>query len=140
MRIAIATALVLAGCAVVPVGGPYTEATMMPLATDLTKLTAAVESTLLYAPLAARLADDQLLSSSVADDPGLLAPFRHYQLQVSRAAGHVALLVCSPDGRQALLEDAGCTAAMDRHRWRDQPPGPCTFTLDLQQTCAVTTK
>ena len=39
-----------------------------------------------------------------------------YQVKATRQAGHVVILACSHDEANALLEDAGCTAAMDRHR------------------------
>jgi hypothetical protein len=137
MRILISATLILAGCAATLPSQPYMEENMLPLAADLTKVSAAAEATLRYgAPLASD-SDDEFLATSVAHDPGLLTPFTPYKIQVMRQAGHVAVLVCSADGRVALLEDAGCTAAMDRHRWKNQPLTPCAFTVDLQQLCRV---
>jgi len=108
---------------------------MNELGSALTKLSSAVESTVRYKGLGADLPDDELLILSTKHDPGLLEPFQSYKLRVLRQNGHTAVLVCTEDGLAALLEDTGCTARMDQHRWKAQPLSPCEFTLDLSQVC-----
>jgi hypothetical protein len=125
----------LAGCASLGTEQTYSEEQMMTAAAALTKVSAAAEANLRYGSPSDTLTDAEFLAQSVAHDPGLLKPISAYQVKATRQGGHVAILVCSEDGAIALLEDAGCTAAMDRHRWRDDPKSPCVFTIDLVQLC-----
>lgn len=137
MKLAIALVLVLGGCSILPAPQTFNEAELMTAAVALTKVSAAAEANLRYGEPSDALSDAEFLTQSVAHDPGLLRPIDRYQVKATRHGGHVAILVCSQDGAIALLEDAGCTAAMDRHRWRDQPRSPCAFKLDLAQLCAA---
>ena len=111
------------------------ETKMSELGSALTKLSSAVESTVRYKEMGADLPDDKLLILSTKHDPGLLEPFQGYTLRVLRQNGHAAVLICTEDGLAALLEDAGCTARMDRHHWKARPVPPCEFTLDLPKVC-----
>jgi hypothetical protein len=124
--------LLLSSCAIAQV---RLETKMNELGSALTKLSSAVESTVRYKEMGADLPDDKLLILSTKHDPGLLEPFQGYTLRVLRQNGHTAVLVCTEEGLTALLEDAGCTARMDQHRWREQPVPPCEFTLDLDKVC-----
>lgn len=135
MRALLGIVLVLAGCANLSTGSRYSDASMMTAAAALTKLSAATEANLRYGEASATQSDAEFLAASVEHDPTLLAPFSTYQVKVLRQNGHAAVLICSPDGAVALLEDAGCTAAMDQHRWRSTPETPCAFTVDLVQLC-----
>ena len=131
---AIAAIFVLAGCAT-PGPGPYSEENMMALAAALTKVSAAAEVNLRDGAPSDMLTDDEFLAQSVAHDPGLLQPFAAVSIKAARQGRHTVILVCSRDGATALLEDLGCTAAMDRHRWKDDPPSACAFTSGLAQIC-----
>ena len=135
MRLVMTILVVLAGCVNLATGQTYSEEEMMTAAAALTKVSAAAEANLRYGSASDTQSDAEFLAQSVAHDPGLLAPFSAYQIQAKRQGGHAAILICRTDGAIALLEDAGCTAAMDRHRWRDDPKGPCVFTVDLVQLC-----
>ena len=128
-------AIALAGCASVATGQTYGEEEMLISAAAVTKISAAAEASLIYGEPSETLSDAEFLTQSVAHDPGLLAPLSAYQVKAMRQSGHTAILMCSQDGAIALLEDAGCTAAMDRHHWRDDPKSPCVFTMDLAQVC-----
>lgn len=135
MRLATIAALALAGCVSLATGQTVSEEEMMTSAAVVTKVSAAAEANLRYGSPSDALSDAEFLAQSVAHDPGLLAPLSAYQVKATRQAGHTAILVCSPDGATALLEDAGCTAMLDRHRWRDDSGSPCAFTVDLKQLC-----
>ena len=135
MRLAMAFLIVLAGCATLATGQTYSEEQMLTAAAALTKVSAAAEANLRYGSPSDTLSDAEFLAQSVAHDPELLRPFSAYQIKATRQGGHAAILVCSQDGAIALLEDAGCTAAMDRHRWRDDPKSLCVFTIALTQLC-----
>ena len=139
MRLIMALVLILAGCTTLPPGGKYTEAEMMNAAAALTKVSAAAEANLRYGSSAAALSDADFLAESVAHDPGLLLPLSAYQIKSMRKDGYSAILLCTQDGSKALLEDAGCTAALDRHRWRDDPDSSCVFTVELKQLCTSAT-
>jgi len=124
----------LAACAVNPAAD---EEAMMIKAAELTKLSTAVEASVRYeAAQSAGLDDAALLKFASRDDAELLKRFAGLTLRVARADRHAAVLVCSADGRHALLEDAGCTLAMDRHAWREADSA-CEFRLDLSSLCAV---
>lgn len=102
-------------------------------ASALTKLSAAVEATVRYERPLDTLSDQELLKLSTQDDPVLLEPFNGYVLKVNREFNHAIVLVCNVDGTQGLLEDAGCTAAMDSHLW--QKNAPCAFNIKSDVIC-----
>ena len=102
-------------------------------AAALTKLSLAMEGTVRYVNPPENLTDDELLQLSTEDDPGLLEPFIGYTLKVNRDFNHAIVLVCSGDGMQGLLEDAGCTERLDNYQW--QQDLPCTFTLSSELVC-----
>ncbi len=135
MKRMMALVLVLAGCTTLPPGGLYPESEMMTAAAALTKVSAAAEANLRYGSSSETLSDADFLSQSVAHDPDLLRPLSAYQIKSMRKDGCSAILLCSKEGELALLEDAGCTAALDRQRWRDDPGSLCAFSLDLKQLC-----
>ena len=108
---------------------------MWTLASALTKLSKAVESTVRYDPTTGSLTEKQLLAAATRNDPGLLTPFEGYEVRVSTPARHAIVLVCTGDGRQGLLEDAGCSAELDRHLWQEHPALPCAFTVDVLKAC-----
>lgn len=121
----------LSGCAIV--GLKDNSEAMYIKASALTKLTTAVEATVRYQSVPNTLSDQELLKLSTEDDPSLLEPFTGYVLKVNKKFNHAIVLVCNSDGTRGLLEDAGCTAAMDNHLW--QKNVPCTFTLRSEVLC-----
>lgn len=125
--------LLIFGCAS---SQAWSEKDMNELGSALTKVSSSVESTVRYKGMGADLPDDELFILSTKHDPGLREPFQGYKLRILRQNGHTAVLVCTQDGLAALLEDAGCTAGMDRHHWKAQPVPPCEFTLDLDKICS----
>lgn len=109
---------------------------MMIRASALTKLSTAVEAAVRYeAEASAGLDGQALLAFAARDDAVLLERFAGLELRVARGDRHASVLLCSPDGSQALLEDAGCTSALDRHAWREAEAAPCEFRLDLAALC-----
>lgn len=120
----------LSACALRP-----SEREMNYLASALTKVSAAVDASVRYRPLAATASDAEVLEAATAHDPGLLKPFVNYTVRVQRSGRASAVLVCDRGGNHALLEDAGCTAKLDEHRWSSSGPQRCEFTLDLSTIC-----
>jgi hypothetical protein len=110
-------AVLLASCATQP-----SEREMNYLASALTKVSAAVDATVRYRRQPESLTEGE--------------PFDGLSVRVLRSGRDSAVLVCQPQGK-ALLEDAGCTAKLDAHRWRTTGGGnQCAFTLDLDKVCA----
>ena len=105
-------------------------------ASALTKVSAAVDATVQYMSVPHGASSAEILELSTSDDPALLAPFKGFQILARREGSFSEVLVCERDGSRALLEDAGCTAKLDRTHWRDNPHARCEFTLDLKSICA----
>ena len=79
-------------------------------ASALTKLSAAVESTVRYKNPPTGLDERELLTLSTRHDPALLDNFKGYTIRVLRQSRHSVVLVCDATGSRALLEDAGAPA------------------------------
>lgn len=124
--------VLLAGCAHT---AQLDEEQMYGLASALTKLSASLESAVGFKDPPAGLSDAELIVFATQHDPTLRARFDGYTLRILRRDPHAAVLVCTSDGQRALLEDAGCSAAMEKHRWKDAPPSSCEFTVDLAAVC-----
>ena len=131
VTIALALSLV-AGCTPTP-KRPYSEE-MFIKASALTKLAAAVESTVRYKNPPPGLDEKELLMRATQHDPALLQNFKGYKVRVLRQDKHSVVLVCDATGQRALLEDAGCSGPMDRHRWMGKQP--CEFSIDTKEVCA----
>ena len=80
--------------------------------------------------------DQEILLAAVkrSGNPGLLKPFEGYVLRARMENGVGVLLLCSPDGKEGIIEDVTCTTRPDTHR----PTGsPCTYLLDLKRVCSA---
>ncbi len=80
-----------------------------------------------------KIKDSDLLKLACKRDPKLLEPFKKYTVKVHKENRHAIVLVCTPNGKQGLLEDAGCTAKMDKHLWKSSVA--CKFTLKVKDVC-----
>lgn len=109
---------------------------MYQLASPLTKLSSAVESTCFYKNPPPGAADHTLLGLATAHDVTLLEPFVDFKLRAECKQQHGFVLVCSKDGDRGLLEDAGCSGKLDGHLWKDHKKS-CEFTLSVQASCDV---
>lgn len=118
------------GCAT-----PSPEREMNSLASALTKLAAAVDASVRYDDPMASMSETNLLRLATAHDPSLMAPFVSFELHVQRVGSDSSVLICRASAGQAVLEDAGCTALMERHHWKSQPALACEPTLDLHTIC-----
>lgn len=118
-----------------PLTKPPDAEEMMVMASRLTKLSTAVESTVRYKNPPSNLNENELLQLSVKHDPQLLENFAGFRVKVLSQDRHAVVLVCSKEGDKGLLEDAGCTSSMDRHHWRDSPQSACKFTMNMVTDC-----
>lgn len=108
---------------------------MYSLASALTRLTSAVESAVRYKNVSPDAGDEAVLELATRHDRGLLEPFARYRLRVQRQGRDAVVLVCSRTYAVRLLEDAGCSARLDRHHWRSPVALPCEFTIDVATAC-----
>lgn len=126
----LAVPILAAGCA-----APPPDRQLFATASALTKLSSSVEATVLFRNPPPTATDRELLRLSTADNPELLRAFEPFSVRVLKHAQGVVVLVCDREGRTALLEDASCTARLDRHHWRDAAGAACDFTLKMPEVC-----
>jgi len=124
----------LAACSSTLFAQAPSEEEMLIKASALTKLAKAAESAGRHKNPPADLTEQEFLAFATSHDPSLLEPFSGYRLRALRKDRRAVVLVCSADGAIRLLEDAGCTAALDRHHWRG-PNFPCEFSIDVAEVC-----
>lgn len=124
--------ILVSGCSITSAGE---RERMLIIASSLTKLTKAVESTVRYKNPPSGIADGELLKLSTLHDPGLLAPFAEYKVLAKSENRHAIVLVCTADGMRGLLEDVGCSANLDSHLWELQIQNNCEFILSVEDVC-----
>jgi hypothetical protein len=100
------------------------------LVTPLPKLTAAVEALVRYPDPANPVPDDRLVAEAIKNKPELQRSFAGYPIKVRHDANNTVILVCSPDGKWAWLEDASWTLGVDHIWYLAKPPVPAEFTMD----------
>ena len=128
----IALSLVVSACFVN--AGADNEA-MLIKSSQLTKLSAAVESTVRYKDPPADLDEQGLLMFATQHDTQLLENFSGFKVRALSKERHSVVLICTEDGLRGLLEDAACTPALDRHHWKDSQNQPCEFTVETVVEC-----
>lgn len=124
------TAFIATGCA-----AQVDEREMNFLGSALTKLSASVHATVRYSALPEGSSTDEVLQRSTDHDSELLKPFEGKLVKVQVVNKDSAVLVCDAATGKALLEDSGCTARMDSHRWTSGVNTQCEFTLNLRAIC-----
>lgn len=90
-----------------------------------------------FAVVSGRIGNDiqgqELIARATRGDPALLDGLRGFFIDAWHDGNSSLVLVCDRAGGQALVEDAGCTHAIDAERWRE--PSPCAFTLTQAPLC-----
>ena len=80
-------------------------------------------------------AKDQEIFSAAMKSSGnydLIKPFEGYILKARIQDGVGVILLCSPDGKEGIIEDVTCTTRPDTFR----PTGsPCTYLVDVKRVC-----
>lgn len=105
------------------------------LSTKMMNLSSAVDTYFESLPEMPFDTNENILKLATRHDPSLLAPeFQPYVLKAQYQNPYAVLLLCSKDGKQAIMEDAGCSARLDRQVTGD---APCAFTLAVQPGCQV---
>lgn len=92
-----------------------------------------VDDYVAHNPKAQNMETKQIILESVKSSPALANALKDYKVNIRVDGLDSAILVCMPSGDKALVEDAGCSAEVDR-QYTDHPM-PCTFELNLKETC-----
>lgn len=105
------------------------------LSTKMVNLSSAVDTYFADLSKAPTENDATILQNATHHDKRLLAlEFGPYVLKVRYQNPYAVLLLCSKDGNRAIMEDAGCSARLDRQVIY---VAPCEFTLRVSQGCQV---
>jgi len=75
--------------------------------------------------------DVNLIAVACGVDPSLCNAFGNNMLFARVVDGNAVLLLCTPDGKRALVEDIACTPTPDYKAWADKN-APCEFTVPDQ--------
>lgn len=129
VSVLIAATLVLTACP------RHTTAPRAPqtLVSPVRNLTRALRTEIRYNAAGLTLTEDALLQSVLARKPELARAFHGIPVKLKRGTREVVVLVCTPDGKNAMLEDASWTPmAIDRNWYTAGQLPPCAFdpTLD----------
>jgi hypothetical protein len=132
--IILATSMLFGACAAPIVAAPDAEERGR-VSTKMVNLSSAVDTYFSGLSEAPTDNDATILQNATRHDKRLLAPeFEPYLLKVQYQNPYAVLLLCSKDGKRAILEDAGCSARLDRQVTQDVP---CEFTLHVSTGCQV---
>ena len=105
------------------------------LSTHMVNLSSDVEGYFAEQPGAPAESDAEILKAATRRHPSDLAPeFERYTLKVQYQNPFAVVLLCTKDGKRAIMEDAGCSARLDRQVTN---PAPCEFTLHVSNGCQV---
>ena len=72
--------------------------------------------------------DGNLIAATCGIDPSLCNAFGNNMLFAKVVDGNVVLLLCTPDGKRALVEDIACTPKPDYKAWAEKKAS-CEFTV-----------
>jgi hypothetical protein len=132
--IILSTSMLLGACVAPIVAAPDAEERGR-LSTKMVNLSSAVDTYFTDLSKAPSDSDATILQNATRHDERLLASdFEPYLLKVKYLNPYAVLLLCSKDGTRAIMEDAGCSARLDRQVTNE---APCEFTLLVNQGCQV---
>ncbi len=105
------------------------------LSTRMVNLSAAADTYFSTLPQMPTDDDKTILIEATRHDSRLLAAeFTPYLLKVQYQQPYAVLLLCTHDGKRAWMEDAGCSARLDR---QVKEFVACEFTLKVSPGCQV---
>jgi hypothetical protein len=134
MKYSLVVTLLLGACAA-PIAAVPDAKERGQLSTKMVNLSSAVDTYFADLPEAPIDSDGNILQTATRHDPRLLPPeLQGYVLKVQYQNPYAVLLLCSKDGKRTIMEDAGCSARLDRQVTQT---APCEFTLHVTQNCRV---
>lgn len=110
---------------------------MSDLAQSLLRLSSAAEGVAGYGGVPSDAGGKEILDVLAKDYPDLIAPFRGYVIHAQRQGKHAVLMVCEAGDKVGLMEDAGCSAPLEKALWTASPPAPCRFSVNASAVCAA---
>ncbi len=116
--------LLLLSCASMNEPKPYE------LSQPLSRLTMTIQTIVLFPEGGEPLSDDRLIEAAWRERPELMGYFQGLPIRVRRSGTDVVVLLCSPDGRYAWMEDASWTPGVDLEWHEIDPKRPAEFSLD----------
>lgn len=125
------------GCASCPPVDPHLQ-TISHFSDYMIPLSKAVEVVVDEIPLDSK--DDEIFAEVLkrSGDPELLKPFAGYVLKgkiVEYFGSRTGvILLCSPGGKEGIIEDVTCTTRPDTFR---PTVSPCNFLLDVRKVCSA---
>ena len=129
----ILTATIVSGCAFCPPIDPQ-QKLIMHFDDYIIPLAKAVDVVADKLPPDSKDQDIFMAAVKKSGNTGLLKPFEGYILKARIENGIGIILLCSPDGKEGIIEDVTCTTRPDTHR----PTGsPCTYLLDVKRVCTA---
>lgn len=121
----------ISGCAIYPPIDPHQEL-ISQFSDYMVPLAKAVDVVVDKLPPDSK--DEIIFTAAVerSGDPELLKPFDGYVRKARIQNGVGVILLCSPDGKEGIIEDVTCTTRPDTYR----PTGsPCDYLLDVKRVC-----
>lgn len=110
----------------------YNDEKMYDLASKFKDLAQTVDGAIKFGDTVIKNGDKALEIVS-REYPEKVISFAKYKIKVDVQGDNAVLLLCDSD--IALIEDAGCNAALDNIYWKDIHHNSCEFTLDSNQLC-----
>lgn len=137
IALCILVATIISGCALCPPIDPHQE-TILRFSDYMIPLSKAVDVVVDKIPYDSK--DAEIFAEVVkrSGDPELLKPFAGYVLRAKifddKGTRVGIILLCSPDGKEGIIEDVTCTTRPDTYR----PTGsPCDYLLDVRKVCSA---
>jgi hypothetical protein len=94
------------------------------LGPSMFRLTRALHAELGHVP------NDKLVSATFQKKPELGRDFQGYTIRIQASETNLVVLVCTKDGKYALLEDASWTPYVDKKWYETGSQHPAAFTID----------
>jgi hypothetical protein len=102
----------------------------------LIRLTKAVQGEVGLTGGGTGVTEEQMLAAIYKQNPELQAEFGKYFIQTKHEGDNVLVLVCTPDRKLGLLEDASWTLKVDRKWVQTDPKHPCAWDPSLDPQSA----
>jgi len=74
--------------------------------------------------------DDKLVAATFQKKPELERDFRGYVIETASSGTNIVVLVCTVDGKYALIEDASWTPYVDKKWYETEPQHPARFSIN----------
>ena len=126
--------ILLVGCAGTGPVRAIDPEEMIKLESNVIFLTAKVDDLYRTSRIPEGVDDETILSLATEKDQNVRNALKEYAAKFKVESGHAVVLICTGDGRQALVEMSACSIGPDNKPWKSNTLVPCQFTLDAKYT------